>query len=183
MKTFFLLSFLFFFAFVLNGCLIFHKMSYTININKDNDTSGTATVIVSDIRSDAAGGSNLETDKKNLFEYVLKSPDFISQMKDEGKNVTNRVLFLQGDTLIGKTDYSFASIFNVEKIQYQDGFYYLTLTLDDSVLTTNGQIINSKDHKRILWDKSFNVLKFEMLGFPFKKDEYTRLSPFFNPKK
>jgi hypothetical protein len=157
-------------------------MSYTININKDADTSGTATVIVSDIRSDAAG-SNLETDKKNLFEYVLKSPEFINQMKDEGKNITSRALFIQCDTLMGKSDFSFNSIFNVEKIQYQDGFYYLTLTLDDSVLTTNGQIIYSKDHKRILWDKSFKVLKFEMLGFPFKKDEYTRLSPFFNPKK
>jgi hypothetical protein len=156
-------------------------MSYTINIDKD--TTGTATVVVSDIRSDASAGSNLETDKKNLFEYVYKSSDFINQMKDEGKNITNRVLFLQGDALMGKTDFSFESIFNVEKIQYQDGFYYLTLTLDDSVLTTNGQIIYSKDHKRILWDKSFKVLKFEMLGFPFKKDEYTRLSPFFTPPK
>ena len=181
MKTFFSLVNFLFFAALLNGCLIFHKMSYTINIDKD--TTGTATVIVSDIRSDASGGSNLETDKKNLFEYVLKSSDFISQMKDEGKNIIGRELYLRGDTLIGKTDFSFKSIFNVEKIQYQDGFYYLTLTLDDSVLTTNGQIIYSKDHKRILWDKSFKVLKFEMLGFPFKKDEYTRLSPFFNPKK
>jgi hypothetical protein len=181
MKTFFSHAILLFFATLLNGCLIFHKMSYSINIDKD--TTGTATVIVSDIRSDAAGGSNLETDKKNLFEYVLKSSDFISQMKDEGKNITGRELYLRGDTLMGKTDFSFESIFNVEKIQYQDGFYYLTLTLDDSVLTTNGQIIYSKDHKRILWDKNFKVLKFEMLGFPFKKDEYTRLSPFFNPKK
>ena len=183
MKTFFPPSILFFFAFVLNGCLIFHTMSYTININKDNDTTGSATVIVSDIRSDAAAGSNLETDKKNLFDYVFKSTDFINQMKDEGKTITNRTMFLKGDTLLGKTDFSFKSIFNVEKIQYQDGFYYLTLTLDDSVLTTNGQIIYSKDHKRILWDKSFKILKFEMLGFPFNKEEYTRLSPFFNPPK
>ena len=65
MKTFFSLVNFLFFAALLNGCLIFHKMSYTINIDKD--TTGTATVIVSDIRSDASGGSNLETDKKNLF--------------------------------------------------------------------------------------------------------------------
>ena len=168
-------------ASLFDGCLIFHKMSYTINIDKD--TTGTATIMVSDIRSDATAGSNLEADKKNLFEYIYKSPEFIKQMKDEGKTISNRELFLHGDTLIGKTDFSFGSIFSVEKIQYQDGFYYLTLTLDDSVLATNGSIIFSKDHKRILWDKSFKILKFEMLGYPFKKDEYTRLSAFLNPKK
>jgi hypothetical protein len=181
MKKFFSLIFLLFFASVFYGCLIFNKMSYTINIDKD--TTGTVTVLVSDIRSDASAGSNLETDKKNLFEYIYKSPEFISQMKDEGKNITHRELFLHGDTLMGKADFSFGSIFSIEKIRYESGFYYLTLTLDDSVLTTNGQIIYSKDHKRILWDNSFKVLKFEMLGYPFKKDEYTRLSPFLNPKK
>lgn len=156
-------------------------MSYTINITKD--TTGTGTVVVTDIRSDAAKGPDLETDKKNLFEYIYKSPDFINQMEDEGKNLTYRNLYVHGDTLIGKAEFSFNSIFNIEKIKYEDGFYFLTLTLDDSVLTTNGQIIYSKDHKRILWDKSFKVLTFEMLGFPFKKDEYTGLSPFLNPKK
>jgi hypothetical protein len=181
MKKFLPFIILLFSASLFDGCLIFHKMSYTINIDKD--TTGTATVLVSDIRSDASASSNLEADKKNLFEYIYKSPEFITQMKDEGKTVTNRVLFLNGDTLMGKTDFSFRSIFNVEKIQYEDGFYYLTLTLDDSVITTNGQMIYSKDHKRILWDKNFKVLKFEMLGYPFKKDEYTRLSAFFNTKK
>ena len=181
MKQIFSFIFLFFFASLFYGCLIFHKMSYTINIDKD--TTGTATVVVSDIRSDASAGPNLEADKKNLFEYIYKSPDFINQMKDEGKTITGRELFLHGDTLMGKTNFSFGSIFSVEKIQYQDGFYFLTLTLDDSVLTTNGQIIYSKDLKRILWDKSFKTLKFEMLGFPYTKDEYTRLSSFLKTQK
>jgi hypothetical protein len=181
MKKLFLVIILLFSISLFDGCLVFHKMSYTINIDKD--TTGTATVLVSDIRSDAPAGSNLDADKKNLFEYIYKSPDFISQMKGEGKTITKRELFLKGDTLMGKTDFSFKSIFSVEKIKYEDGFYYLTLTLDDSVITTNGQTIYSKDHKRILWDKSFKVLKFEMLGYPFKKDEYTRLSAFLNPKK
>lgn len=181
MKKLLFLCILLFSTSLFDGCLVFHKMSYTINIDKD--TTGTATVLVSDIRSDAPAGSNLDADKKNLFEYIYKSPDFISQMKGEGKTITKRELFLKGDTLMGKTDFSFKNIFSVEKIKYEDGFYYLTLTLDDSVITTNGQTIYSKDHKRILWDKSFKVLKFEMLGYPFKKDEYTRLSAFLNPKK
>lgn len=180
MKKIFSLVFLLFLTSLFYGCLIFHKMSYTINIDKD--TSGTATILVSDIRSDASGGSDLDADKKNLFEYIYKSPEFLTQMKDEGKNFTHRELLVRGDTLLGKANFTFRSIFNVEKIRYESGFYYLTLTLDDSVLTTNGQIIYSKDHKRILWDNSFKVLKFEMLGYTFKKDEYTRLSSFYNPK-
>jgi hypothetical protein len=170
----------FFFTSGFYGCLLFHTMSYTINIT--NDTTGVGTVVVTDIRSDSKG-SALETDKKNLFDYVYKSPDFINQMKDEGKNIIHRELYVHGDTLIGKAEFSFNSIYNIEKIKYEDGFYFLTLTLDDSVLNTNGQIIYSSDHKRILWDKNFKTLKFEMLGFPFQKDEYTRLSPFLNPKK
>jgi hypothetical protein len=98
MKTFFSLIILLFFVTVLNGCLIFHKMAYIITIDKD--TTGTASVIVSDIRSDASVGPNLEADKKNLFEYIYKSPDFINQMKDEGKTITHRELFLHGDTLM-----------------------------------------------------------------------------------
>ena len=181
MNKIFSLIFLLFFTSIFYGCLIFHKMSYTINIDKD--TTGTATILVSDIRSDASKGADLDSDKKNLFDYIYKSPEFLNQMKDEGKNFTNRELFLRGDTLMGKADFSFHSIFSVEKIRYESGFYYLTLTLDDSVLTTNGQIIYSKDHKRILWDNSFKVLKFEMLGYSYKKDEYTLLAPFFNQKK
>jgi hypothetical protein len=180
MKKLLFIIIVFFFTSGYYGCLIFHTMSYTISITKD--TTGTGTVVVTDIRSDAKS-LDLETDKKNLFEYVYKSSDFIKQMKDEGKIITHRELYVHGDTLIGKAEFSFNSIYNIEKIKYEDGFYFLTLTLDDSVLTTNGQIIYSNDHKRILWDKSFKILKFEMLGFPFKKDEYTRLSPFLNPKK
>ena len=156
-------------------------MSYTINIDKD--TTGTATIVVSDIRSDATKGPDLDSDKKNLFDYIYRSPEFLNQMKNEGKNFTRRELFARGDTLIGKAEFSFRSIFSVEKIRYESGFYYLTLSLDDSVLSTNGQIIYSKDHKRILWDNSFKQLKFEMLGYTFKKDEYTLLTPFLNPIK
>ena len=181
MKKIFSLILLLFFASFFYGCLIFHKMSYTITIDKD--TTGTAIVLVSDIRSDASPGSNLEADKKNLFEYIYKSPDFISQLKDEGKYVTNRELFVNGDTLFGRTDFSFQNIFNVNKIRYEDGYYYLTLDLDDSVLTTNGETIISKDYKRILWRNNLKILKFEMMGNSFKKDEYTRLSSFFKPPK
>jgi hypothetical protein len=64
---------------------------------------------------------------------------------------------------------------------YEDGFYFLTLTLEDSVLSTNGQLITSKDRKRILWDNSFKQLKFEILGNSFENEAYTKISSFFKP--
>ncbi len=163
------------------GCLIFNKMSYTININKD--TTGSAIVIVSDIRSDATKSADLEEDKKNLFTFIYKSPEFLAQMKDEGKIFTKRELFLRKDTLCGKAEFTFSSISNVEKIMYEDGFYFLTLTLDDSVLSTNGQIIYSKDRKRILWDNSFKQLKFEILGNAYDNEQYTKIASFFKPRE
>jgi hypothetical protein len=179
MKKLFLLSVILLSASSFYGCLIFNKMSYTINIDKD--TTGSAIVIVSDIRSDAVKSSDLEDDKKNLFTYVLKSPEFLDQMKDEGKIFTKRELFLRGDTLCGRAAFTFRSISSVEKIMYEDGFYFLTLTLDDSVLSTNGQIIYSKDRKRILWDNSFKQLKFEILGNAFDNDQYTKIASFYKP--
>jgi len=179
MKKIFLLSAILLSASSFYGCLIFNKMSYTINIDKD--TTGSAIVIVSDIRSDAVKSADLEEDKKNLFTYIYKSPEFLAQMNDEGKIFTKRELFLRGDTLCGKASFTFKNISNVEKIMYEDGFYFLTLTLDDSVLSTNGQLIYSKDRKRILWDNSFKQLKFEILGNPFDTDQYTKISSFFKP--
>ena len=179
MKKIFLLFAILLTASSFSGCLIFNKMSYTINIDKD--TTGSAIVIISDIRSDATKSTNLDDDKKNLFTFIYKSPEFLEQMKEEGKIFTDRELFLRGDTLCGKATFTFQNIANVEKIMYEDGFYFLTLTLDDSVLSTNGQLIISKDRKRILWDNSFKQLKFEILGNSFENEAYTKISSFFKP--
>ncbi len=166
---------------IFNGCIIFHSISYTINL--ETPTSGTATIVAHDIRSNAAGDEEFEQDKKNLFSYMLKSDQFLEDRKKEGKDIIDRQLTISGDTLNGKATFKFSNINKVEAIQFEDGFYYLTLALEDSVISTNGQIIRSKDMKRILWDKTAKILKFEMLSFSYDKKQYRPLAPYYKQQK
>ena len=97
-----------------HGCLVFQSVSYEINL--DNETSGTVKMKVEDIRSDAMNSSELEEDKLQLFHFILKSDEFIEQMKDEGKNITDRQLFIEEEKLYGSAEYSFVDISNTESV-------------------------------------------------------------------
>lgn len=170
---------LFFFSLIIagmNGCLVFHKISYEINI--DNSS---ALLLISDIRSDAADPSYFTEDKAQLFGYYQKSKAFLDSLKKTGRTIISRELFTSGDTLNAKIVYLFNDISKVEGIAFEEGFYFLTLPPEDSILYTNGQVVRSADYKRILWDKSIKVLKFEMLGNTFEDGVYKSLAPYFQP--
>jgi len=143
-------------VFITQGCLLFHSVSYKVKL--DGTTSGTATVVVEDIRSDAINSEELDSDKKNLFEFILESDDFITLMKDEGQFITSKELFNNDGMLNGKATFSFDDITKVEGIVYEEPFYFLTISPEDSILETNGEVIVSKDYKRIIWDDSFKTL-------------------------
>lgn len=166
---------------LLNGCIIFHKVSYDIKL--DTPISGTVTVTAFDLRSNAKTNEEFEDDKKNLFDFMLKSKKFVQEQKKVGKNIISRKIFLKNKELIGEGIYKFNTINAVEGIQYEGGFHYLNLAPDDSVMDTNGEVINSKGYKRIMWDNSIKELKFTMFSFSFDKDKYRELAPFYNPKK
>ena len=163
----------------LSGCIDFYKVSYTIKL--ETLDKGTATVHLYDLRSDAVKEKDFETDKQNIFQFALKSDDFIQSMKQEGKNINSRELYVNGDTLDANVVYSFDSITSVENMQHDAGFFYLTLEPTDSVISTNGEIITSKDRKRILWDKSIKTLKFEILSNTFTNGTYKMLGPYYKP--
>ncbi|MBX2974810.1 MAG: hypothetical protein KF721_01665 [Ignavibacteriaceae bacterium] len=161
---------------LLNGCLVFHKVSYTVQPN--GAKGGTATLYFEDIKSDAIGNKEFEEDKNALFEYMLSSDEFISEMKKEGKKIKSRELYVDNNKLFGKIVFSYDKISEVEGMQYQDGFYFLTIPPTDSVISTNGVVVPSKDHKRIMWDKSIKELKFEMLS-DAPKAGLRELAPFY----
>src|SRR5574338_420772 len=163
----------------ISGCIDFYKVSYEINLNTPDN--GTATVHLYDLRSDAVKDKDFETDKQNIFQFALKSDEFLKSMNQEGKNIQSRELFTAGDTLNAKVVYSFESITSVENMQHDAGFFYLTLEPTDSVVSTNGEIISSKDRKRILWDKSMTTLKFEILSNVFSDKTYRMLGSYYEP--
>lgn len=168
-------------SFLMEGCLVFQKMSYVIDL--ESNTKGKATVYIYDIMSNPLDSDDFSADQKNLFEYSLKSKEFLSQMASEGRNIKTRDLFLSGDTLNAKVTFTFEELNKVEGITYEDGFFYLTLTPEDSVVSTNGEVINSNKYKRILWDSNAKQLTFEMLGYEKKEPEFKTLSPYLKQYK
>lgn len=166
--------------FILNGCLLFQSVSYEITPNKKG--GGSAVVTIKDIRSDAIDSEELELDKENLFDFMYASDDFISQMKDEGKIITSRELFAEGSTLSGKINFSFGDIELVEGIIYQDPYYFLTIPAEDSIISTNGEVIVSEEYKRIMWDKSIKTLKFTMFSDDVKSGNLIGMAQFHNPE-
>jgi hypothetical protein len=166
---------------LMQGCLLFHSVSYEVNL--DDEKSGTVTMQVTDIRSDAMNTSELEEDKKQLFQDLLRSDDFVMQMRDEGKNILDRKLFISDGKLNGKVKYSFDDISKVEGIVYQEPFYFITIPLEDSIVSTNGEIIISEGHKRIMWDNSIKTLKFEMFSADVENGSLVELTKYLEEEE
>jgi hypothetical protein len=164
-------------VFITQGCLLFHSVSYKVEL--DGTTNGSATVVVEDIRSDAMNSEELDSDKNNLFDFMLNSDDFITVMEDEGQFITSRELFKNDDMLNGKASFSFDDITKVEGIVYEEPFYFLTINSEDSILETNGEVVVSKDYKRIIWDDSFKTLEFKMFSEDFKGKNLTEMLQFY----
>ena len=165
---------------VLSGCLVSERISYTVDL--ETPVTGKVTVNFLNIKSNAIGKREFEQDKKNLFEFALKSKNLVTQLKSEGKFVMHRSLFVKNNQLNGKVIYNFKDIKKVEGIRFEDGFYYLTMALDDSLISTNGKLIVSKEYKRILWDKHFKKLKFEMYSSGFNNKTFKGLASYYKKK-
>ncbi len=158
MKKLFFLPLLFLFS----GCLVVEKVHYRIVM--DNEMKGNVEVTFYNIRSDAIGNKEFQEDKKNLFEYALNSSEFISEMAGEGKHITSRKLFEKEGKLNGVMNYNFDDISRVEGIRFQDGFYFLTMQVEDSIVTTNGEVVKTDEYKRIMWKAETKEMIFEILS-------------------
>jgi hypothetical protein len=165
-------------GFLYSGCLVGHKIVYEIKVQPNG--TGTATVIYSDIRSNATDDAKLDVDKTNLFSYMLKSTQFVNDMRKEGKDIISRKLYLEEGKLNGKAVYKFNKISDVENLSFEDNFYFVTLSLDDSVIATNGIQLKSATYKRILWDNTFTDLKFEILTEPAEGTKLVSLARFYS---
>lgn len=166
---------------ILSGCLQFKTVSYEVTLFTEN--SGEVIIQINDIRSDAETDEAFEEDKTALFETILGSQQFIDDMNNEGKFISSRDLFVENGKLNGKGVYRFDEIGKVEGMVYDDEFYYITFEPLDSIVSTNGQIFITDQYKRIVWDKSFKTLKFEMLSNAFELESYRELASFYPTKK
>lgn len=168
-------------AFQLSGCIVFHSVSYEVNVNDDG--KGSAIVAIDDINSDAQTKETLDEDINSILQYGLKSQDFINDNKSQGKKITSRNLVVENGKLNAIVSYDFDSVSTVEGIQFDDPYYYLTLATDDSIMSTNGQITRTADYQRIIWDKSMKTLKFKMFSDDTNKEGLKSLAPYYLKEK
>ncbi len=168
-------------VFQLSGCIVFHSVSYEVNVNDDG--KGTALVTIADINTDATTEEALDQDVKSILEYGLKSQDFVNDRKGEGKIITSRNLVVENKKLNAILSYDFDDISKVEGMQSEDPYYYLTVAPDDSIISTNGQITRAADYQRIIWDKSIKTLKFKMFSDDTNKDGLKSLAPYYLKEK
>jgi hypothetical protein len=165
-------------VFIAPGCLLFNTASYNVNIYDDG--TGDVQVVIQDIRTDAESDTTLSKDKDMLFNYMLKSDEFLQMMKKRGDNIQSRSLYVDGNKLNAKVFYKFNNISDVENMQKDKDFYYLTLQPTDSVVSTNGEVITTAEHKRILWKRDAKNIKFEMLGTSYEGTNYKSLKPYYH---
>ncbi len=164
-------------TFLFNGCIVFKSVSYEITII--DDIRGSSFVTIEDISTDAQSEEELNNDKEIVFNYAAESNDFIKDLEIEGKKVISRKLYLEGDKLNGMISYEFDDITEVESIQFDDPYYFLTLSPEDSIISTNGQTFEYDEYKRIVWDKSLKTLKFKMFSEETKRNGVKSLAPYF----
>ena len=159
------------------GCIVFHSVSYEVNINDDG--TGTALVTIEDINSGAASKESLDEDVKSILEYGLKSEEFVDGQKADGKNITSRNLLVEREKLNALIRYEFSDLSTVEGMQFDDPYYYLTIPVGDSIISTNGQITKTAEYQRIVWDKSIKTLKFKMYSDDTSTEGLKSLTPFY----
>lgn len=141
------------------GCIVFNNVSYEVKIKEDG--SGIASLIIEDINTDAINSEAIDEDVKSILEHGLKSQQFVEDMKSEGKKITLRDVVIENEKLNAMVNYEFDDITRVEGMQFEEPYYYLTIPVDDSIISTNGQVTKTSEYQRIVWDKSVGVLKFK----------------------
>jgi hypothetical protein len=164
-------------SFIFPGCLTFHRISYELTL--ENDLKGEGIIRVYNIKSDAETDEEFDDDKKTLFDYMLKSGEFISDMENEGKEITSRRLYIKDDLLHAEVKFTFEDVRKVEGIAFEEGFYHLTMELKDSIYSTNGEVIFSDDYKRIVWSSNEKTLLFDMLATDYEDTFYKDLAPYY----
>ena len=164
-------------ALQLTGCIVFKSVSYEVTVNSDG--TGTALVIIEDINTDATTKETIDNDVKSILEYGLKSQEFVNDQKTEGKNITTRNLVVERGKLNAIARYEFDDISKVEGMQFEDPYYYLTIPVEDSIVSTNGQINKTAQYQRIVWDKSIKILKFKMYSDDTSREDLKSLAPYY----
>lgn len=146
-------------AYFLQGCLVVEKMVFDVRLM--SDTTGYAVVTAFNVSSDAVGNKEFDDDVALLAD-MNGGDGFLDYMREFGREVLERHLYIEDGKLNGSCKFTFKSVKNVESIQYDGEYYYLRVNNENTRLgETNGTVIEKDGFKWVVWEKGARSLKFE----------------------
>lgn len=147
----------------LSGCLTFKTVEYDLIVNKDLSAKGK--VIFKGIGSDVVDTEQRKLDLEGLYDYGLKSQDFIKDRKAEGKSVTSRKLYLKDDLLIAEIEFTVKHVGEIEGFYINDSFIYIDVDKDSELISANGEVNTYGGGKQVLWKKGPGKIEYSVSVF------------------
>jgi hypothetical protein len=162
-----------FFIFLLNGCLTYHIVEYTIDY-ADDFNSGKFSVKYTDIRSSESEPEKQKKDFDELLE-LYEGDMFLLDQVDEGIYVKERKLYEKDGKIYG----SYSGIFqkmkiddNEMKVRNDERYILLDISAAEDI-ETNGKIYRSENNALLVWpnhQKHLTIKKivkdYDKIGFP-----------------
>ncbi|MBN8705819.1 MAG: hypothetical protein J0L62_08075 [Bacteroidetes bacterium] len=145
------------------GCLTFKTVEYDLTVNKDLSAKGK--VIFRGIGSDVVDAEQRALDLEGLYDYGLKSQDFIKDRKTEGKIVTGRKLYVKDDLLVAEIDFTVKHVGEIEGFYINDNFIYIDVDKDSELNAANGDVNIYGGGKQVLWKKGAGKIKYTVSVF------------------
>ena len=180
---FLLITMIIFSAFVLNGCLTYSAVEYTIEYASDFN-SGTFSVTYTDIRSSETEPEKQKSDFDELIE-LYEGDMFLLDQVDEGIYVKERKLFEKDGMLIG----GYSGIFqkfkidnNPMKVRNDERYILLEISPSEKI-ETNGKVYRSKNNALLVWPKDKYKLKIKKIVQDYDNIGYSIMEYYNNWKQ
>ncbi|HEY6953283.1 MAG TPA: hypothetical protein VI758_12825 [Bacteroidota bacterium] len=136
-------------VFAFNGCLIYETIEYHIRLNTDGK-SGTISVEYTNIESSASEPAKQDDDFNDLISK-WKDDKYLLERMDDGVYIKDRHLALRHGILVWRETGIFSDIKKMKDgVKYEDTTR-LNLGKDETVLSTNGETLVTKDSTVVIW--------------------------------
>jgi hypothetical protein len=136
-------------AVAFNGCLVYETVEYRVSLNPDGK-SGTISINYSNIESSADEASKQNEDFQELLDK-WKGDKYLLERLNEGVYIKQRNLTLSHGVLVWREVGIFSDIQKMKDgISYEDTTR-ITMGKDETVLSTNGVLVISKDSTVVMW--------------------------------
>ena len=147
------------FFFLFSGCLVSEITEYKLKLN-DDGKSGTLTIILHNLQSDATGSEGQEHDFDELMKN-WKSDQYLLDQMNKGAYVKERKVAVKRGTLVWTENLLFSDVSKLfPEFAWDDTVRIPFKDAEAVVVETNGKITKEKDKIIVWWEP--NTRYFEL---------------------